>query len=164
MVWCFGAMWSSALGLTSISLDESCAGGDDEGEWGEKCCTWWDEWDVDVELDVEFGFLLRSASKISGSFWNLTVLFCFGLGSWKESRSSHLVRFLFLAFGGSWNDDPSWHRGFKWAWFLLYFLLFGPAMMLEHPHSKISFTVPVNHFNFAPVLFLWEESNLFFHF
>ena len=35
---CLYAVWSSAVGLTTFSLNESCAGGDDEGEWGEKCC------------------------------------------------------------------------------------------------------------------------------
>ena len=46
------AVWSSAAGLTSVSLDESFAGGDDEGEWGEKCSRC-DGWDVDgVESDI----------------------------------------------------------------------------------------------------------------
>ena len=61
--------------------------------------------------------------------------------------------FFFFDFGGSWNDDPSWHSGFKWARFLLYFLPFGPSMMYEHPCSKFSNTVPVNHFSFAPYCF-----------
>ena len=152
IVWCLGAVWSSVSGLTRCFLDENCAGGgDDEGERGEKCCTRWDDWDevLGVVLDVLFGFLFRSSSKISGSFWNLTLFFCLGLGSWKESRLSCLVGFFFLAFGGSWNDDSLWHSGFKWAQFLLYFLPFGPSMMYERPHSKISTTVPVNHFSFA---------------
>ena len=37
IVCCLGAVWSSGLGLTRCSLGENCAGGDDEGEWGE--CT-----------------------------------------------------------------------------------------------------------------------------
>ena len=41
IVCCLGAVWSSQLGLTRCSLGENCAGagGDDEGEWGEECCT-----------------------------------------------------------------------------------------------------------------------------
>ena len=34
---CFCAVWSSVAELTRFSLHESCAGGDDEGEQGEKC-------------------------------------------------------------------------------------------------------------------------------
>ena len=37
IVCCLGAVWSSGVGLTRCSLGENCAGGDDDGEWGE--CT-----------------------------------------------------------------------------------------------------------------------------
>ena len=155
-------MWSSGFGLTRCSLGENCTGGDDEGDWGE--CTWWDEEDVDVGLvDVLFVMsLFRIHLKIIGSLQNITLFLCFSLGSWKELTLSRLVGICLLALGGSWNDDPSWHSGFKWAQFLLYFLPLGPSIMYKCPHSKISTTVPVNHFH--AILLLWKESNLFFHF
>ena len=147
---CLCAVWSSAAGLTSLSLDESCAGGDDEGEWGEKCCFWCDEWDVDdVESDVLLAPLLNGIDrKIRGSSSNITLIFGFGLGSWKEYTLSLLLGFFSFALEWSWNDELSWHTGFKWAQFLLYCFPFGPSMMYEHPQSNISLTVPVNHFNF----------------
>ena len=153
IVCCLCAVWSSGLGLTRCSLGESCAGGDDEGDWGE--CTQWDEEDVDVGLvDILFVMSLFGIhSKIIGSLQNVTLFLCFRLGSWKESTLSCLVRICLLAFGGSWNDDPSWHSGFKWAQFLLYFLPLGPSIKYEHPRFKISTTVPVNHFSLAPNCF-----------
>ena len=164
--WLF-AVWVQCGPLGWDSLDvlwvRSCAGGDDEGHRGE--CTWWDEEDVDLVFDVSpvSAVYLNKGTTVIWSR-NVTHLMGFGLGSWKESTLSHLVGICLLAFGGSWNDDPSWHSGFKWAQFLLYFLLLGPLIMYEHPRSKISTTVPVNHFSFATVLLLRKESNLFFHF
>ena len=109
---------------------------------------------------VWFGFdvLSSSAGKLKNGTtavrsWNVTRFFGLGLGSWKESTLSRLVGMFSLAFGGSWKDDPSWHTGFKWALFLLYFLPFGPSIIYERPHSKISVTVPVNHLIFAPFCF-----------
>ena len=101
MVWCFGTMWSTALGLTSISLDENCAGGDDEGEWGEKCCTQWDEWNVECRIRLLVCDVLVWGStrrwvchpKMSHSFS------VFGLGSWEESTLSLLLRFFLLLPG-----------------------------------------------------------------
>ena len=76
---CLGVVWSSLAGLTRCSLDESCAGGDDEGDLGE--CTRWDGWGDFVCLDVSFGGRLTRSSKIISSFWNVTLLPCLGLGS-----------------------------------------------------------------------------------
>ena len=134
------------------------------GEWGE--CTRWDEWDVDLVFDVSLvsAVYLNNGTTVVRS-WNITHFMDFSLGSWKGVNIVTFARFLLLqAFGGSWNDVPLWHSGFKWAWFLLYLLPFGPSMMYERPCSKISTTVPVNHFSFVPVLLLWKESNLFFCF
>ena len=160
MVWCFGAMWSSALGLTNFSLDESCAGGDDEGEWGEKCCTWCDVWDEDVGLDILFAFVLRIDSKISGSFWNVTCFFCFGLGSWKESTLSPLLRFFFFTLGGSWNDELSWHCGSVSPVFLSIWA-FNDIRVSSFQYFS---HCPCQPFQLHAILFLQKESNLLFHF
>ena len=153
---CLCAVWSSAAGLTRFSLDESCAVGDDEGERGEKCCFWCDEWDVDdVDSDVlsALSLYLNKGMTVVESL-NVTFFFGFGLGSWKESTLLLLLRFFFFAWGWSWNDELSWHIGFKWAWFLLYCFPFRPSMMYEHPHSNISLTVPVNHLTSCCTVYL----------
>ena len=155
MVGCLGAVRSSSAGLARCSLGESRAGGDDEGDLGE--CTWWGDWGDDVCVDVLSVFRLMIFSKIIGSFWNVTLFLCLGLGSWKELGLSPVHGFRFCTCGGSWNEVPSWHSGFKWARFLLYFLPFGPSTMYERPCSKISLTVPVNHFSFAPCCFCGKK-------
>ena len=152
-VWCLCAVWSSVLGLTNFSLDEGCVGGDDECEWGEK---WkrWDGCDDDVGFDVlSVPSLIGIDSKTRGSSLNVMLFLIFCLRSWKESTSLFLVSFFAFALGGSWNEDPLWQSGFKWARFLLYFFPFGPLMIYERPCLSISLTVPVNHFNFMPYCF-----------
>ena len=61
----------------------------------------------------------------------------------------------FCALEWSGNDDPSWHTGFKWALFLLYFFPFGPSMMYEHPHT---WWEPKSSSNFAEMhcAFQWN--------
>ena len=70
------------MGLTSFSLDEICACGDDEGEWGEKCWIWCDEWDV--RSDVSFAPLLRIDSIMMGS---LQMSHSFSVSAWGLERS-----------------------------------------------------------------------------
>ena len=163
IVWCLGAVWSSALGLTNFSLDESCVGGDDGGEWGEKFCTWWDEWDEDVVSYVLFAFVLRINSKMSGSFWNVTLFFCFWPGVLKGVNIVTFTRFLLLRL---WMFLKWWTVMTKW----LQMSLVSPIFLSVWAFNDIRassfqyfFHCPCQPFQLYAVLFLWKESNLFFH-
>ena len=87
---------------------------------------WWMRWkNLTSHLCLCWGLF----QKWVGSSLNVTLFFCFGLGSWKEWTLSLLLRFFFFDLGGSWNDEPSWQLGFKWAQFLLYFFPRRPSMI-----------------------------------
>ena len=101
---CLGVGWlfavcvqcgPSVLGLTRCSLGESCAGGVDEGEWGE--CTRWGEWDVEFVFDIlpVSAVYLNKGTTVVRS-WNVTGFMGFSLGSWKESTLSLLLEFFFF--------------------------------------------------------------------
>ena len=75
---CLGAVWSSRAGLTRCSLGENCAGGDDDGDWGE--CTRWDECDLGLVLDVGFLPVGLIDSKMMRSSLNVTLFLVFSLG------------------------------------------------------------------------------------
>ena len=142
-----------------------------------------DEWDDDVDFDclvllggleiwtvkqgyncisfhLELGMLLSFLSTISIS-WPVGI----------SLKGVSIVTFLLLLdLGGSWNDEPVVTLGGQLALSVLQMLSF--SCISSHlglddirASSFQYFThCPCQPFQFYAILFLWKESNLFFHF
>ena len=143
---------------------------------GWELCWWWWwgwlGWMYMIEMSVIWVLMFRLASAVKSNngttavrSWNVTRFLGFGLGSWKESTLSRLVRYLLF---GLWRVLKWWsvvtqglhsELGFSCT-----FCRSALLIIYERPHSKISVTVPVNHLIFCTVLLLQKELNFFSHF